>query len=204
MKLYYSPGACSLASHIVLREIGGKFDIEKVDLAAKRTESGADFSAINAKGYVPAIEIAPGQHLTEGAAILQYLADLHPAAGLAPAAGSLGRARINEWLTFINSELHKGFTPLFKPDTPEATQAAAKAHLAKRFAYVESQLADGRAYLTGADFTVADAYLFTIVNWATFKNISLEPYPKLAAFQARVAGRPAVQAALGAEGLLAA
>lgn len=204
MKLYYSPGACSLASHIVLREIGGHFDIEKVDLASKTTETGADFSAINAKGYVPAIELAPGQHLTEGAAILQYLADLHPASGLAPVGGTMERARINEWLTFINSELHKGFSPLFKPDSTEAVQEAAKAQLAKRFAYVESQLADGRAYLTGANFSVADAYLFTIVNWANFKAISLAIYPKLSAFQARVAARPAVQAALGAEGLLAA
>lgn len=204
MKLYYSPGACSLASHIVLREIGGKFDIEKVDLKSKKTETGADFSAINAKGYVPAIELAPGQNLTEGSAILQYLADLHPASGLAPAGGTVERARVNEWLTFINSEVHKGFSPLFNPDTTEAAQEAAKAHIAKRLTYVESQLADGRAYLTGANFTVADAYLFTIVNWTNFKAISLEAYPKLAAFQARVAARPAVQSALGAEGLLAA
>lgn len=204
MKLFYSPGACSLASHIVLGEIGKPFSIEKVDLAAKKTETGADFSKINPNGYVPAVEVAPGEVLTEGAAILQHLADTHPDAKLAPAAGTLARARVNELLTFISSEVHKGFSPLFNPKiTPEAREAAV-AKLRTRLARVETILADGRDYLTGAAFSVADAYLFTVVNWAGLHKLDLSAYPKLQAFQARVAARPAVKAAMRAEGLIAA
>jgi glutathione S-transferase len=204
MKLYFSPGACSLASHIALNEIGKPFEIEKVDFATRKTASGKDFKTISPNGYVPAVEVAPGEVLTEGAAILQYLADAHPDARLAPASGTLARARTNELLTFISSELHKGFSPLFNPAiTPEAREATI-AKLNTRFARVETILGDGRAYLTGDSFTVADAYLFTVANWAGVVKVDLSAYPKLNAFQARVAARPAVKAAMGAEGLLAA
>lgn len=199
MKLYYSPGACSLASHIVLQEIGKPFSIERVDLATKKTATGADFSAVNPKGYVPTIELAPGEVLTEGPAILQHLAD--QAGRLAPAAGTLARARLNEWLTFINSEIHKAFSPLFRPDAPAEAKEAASAQLTKRFAHIEKALSDGRDYLTGPDFTVADAYLFTVTNWANFTGLSLEAFPRLLAFQKRVGARPSVEKALVAEGL---
>ncbi len=202
MKLYYSPGACSLASHIVLQEIGKPFSIERVDLATKKTATGADFSAVNPKGYVPTIELAPGEVLTEGPAILQHLAD--QAGRLAPAAGTLARARLNEWLTFINSEIHKAFSPLFRPDAPTEAKEAASAQLTKRFALIEKALSDGRDYLTGPDFTVADAYLFTVTNWANFTGLSLEAFPRLLAFQKRVSARPSVEKALVAEGLKAA
>jgi glutathione S-transferase len=203
MKLYYSPGACSLASHIVLKEIGKPHEIEKVDTKTKKTEKGTDFWTINPKGYVPAIELTPGQVLSEGAAILQHLADTNGGAGLAPAAGTLERARLNEWLTFISSEFHKAFGPLFHPASDDA-KAAARATVEKRLAYIDKALSDGRAYLTGATFTIADAYLFVVTNWTNFVGISLDPYPHVKAYQTRIAGRPAVQAALKAEGLLAA
>ncbi len=202
MKLYYSPGACSLASHIVLQEIGKPFSIEKVDLAAKKTASGADFSAINPKGYVPTIELSPGEVLTEGPAILQHLAD--QAGRLAPAPGTMARARLNEWLAFINGEVHKAFGPLFKPDASAEAKEAAKAQLAKRFTHIEKTLSDGRDYLTGADYTIADAYLFVVTNWANFTGFALDAFPRLQAFQARIAARPAVEKALVAEGLKAA
>lgn len=202
MKLYYSPGACSLASHIVLQEIGKPFSIEKVDLATKKTAGGEDFSAINPKGYIPAIELAPGEILTEGPAILQHLAD--QAGRFAPAAGTVARARLNEWLTFINGEVHKVFGPLFKPDSSAEAKEAAKAQLTKRFAHIEKTLSDGRDYLTGADYTIADAYLFVVTNWANFTGFALDAYPRLQAFQARIGARPAVEKALVAEGLKAA
>lgn len=205
MKLYFSPGACSLASHIALREIGAPFEIEKVDHAAKKTAGGADFLSINPKGYVPVLEAAPGEVLTEGPAILTHLADSHPEAGLAPRAGTIERFRVNEWITFISSEVHKGaFATLFNPASPDSVKSAAHSNLAKRLLHVETSLADGRAFLTGATFTIADAYLFTVVNWTKFVAFDLEPFPRIRAYQDRVAARPAVQAALGAEGLLAA
>lgn len=204
MKLFYKPASCSMASHIALNEIGKPFEIEKVDTAKKTTETGADFSLINPKGYVPAVELAPGQYLTEGAAILQHLADANPATGLAPASGTIERARVNELLTFISSEVHKAFGPMFNPASTDDAKTTARANVEKRLAFVEKTLSDGRSYLTGDKFTVADAYLFTVVNWTKFVAISLDAYPKLVAFQARVASRPAVQATLKAEGLLAA
>lgn len=204
MKLYYSPGACSLASHIALKEIGVAHDIEKVDTKAKKTEKGADFWAINPKGYVPAIELAPGQVLTEGAAILQHLADSNPGSKLAPAAGTLERARLNEWLTFISSEFHKAFGPLFYPNSTDDAKAAARTNVEKRLGFLDKTLSDGRAYLTGTTFTVADAYAFVVANWTNFVGISLDAYPHVKAYQARVGGRPAVQSALKAEGLIAA
>lgn len=204
MKLYIKPGACSLASHIVLQELGKPFSTEKVDTAAGKTASGVDFAAISPNGYVPALEIAPGTHLTEGAAILQYLADSNPGAGLAPAAGSVERARLNEVLTFISSELHKGFSPLFNPKVAGDVRDDFIAKLTKRLAHVEALLADGREFIAGKAFTIADAYLFTVANWAGFVKLSLDAFPRLKAYQARMAARPTVQAALKAEGLLAA
>ena len=203
MKLYYSPGACSLASHITLREVGAAFDLEKVDVKQKKTERDADFWAINPKGYVPALALDGGEVLTEGAAILQFIADQHPKAGLAPAAGTLARARLQEQLNFVASELHKAFSPLFNPAITDAEKATAKARVGQKLDLVESLLSDGRSYLVGDSFSVADAYLFTVVNWTGHTGIDLERWPHVAAFQQRIAARETVQAALKAEGLAA-
>lgn len=203
MKLYYAPGACSLASHIALREAGAAFDLEKVDLKQKKTEHGADFTAINPKGYVPALALDGGEVLTENAVILQYVADQHPKAGLAPAGGTLARLRLQEQLNFIATELHKSFSPLFKPTTSEAEKEAAKGRISQRLGFIEKLLADGRRFLLGDDFTVADAYLFTIINWTGPTGIGLDRWPQIAAYQQRVAARKAVQEALKAEGLAA-
>jgi glutathione S-transferase len=201
MKLYYSPGVCSLASHIVAHEAGIPIAIEKVDTKAGRTASGQDFLAINPKGYVPTLQFDDGQVLTEGPAILQYLADQKPESGLAPANGTLPRYRLQEMLGYINSELHKSYSPLFKPDTPEATIEERKAYLRKRYALVEATLAK-QSWLLGDHFTVADAYLFVVTNWAKAVKLDLSEFPALVAFQQRVAARPAVQAAMAAEGLI--
>jgi glutathione S-transferase len=198
MKLFYSPGACSLAPHIALREAGLKFETEKVDLAAKKTERGADYWSINPKGYVPALQLDSGEVLTEVSAVLQYIADQKP--NLLPAFGSAERYRALEWIGFISTEIHKGFSPLWKPNTPDAYKAIALENLAKRLQYVESQL--GSQYLTGANFTVADAYLFVVVSWANYLKVDLTPYAKLRALLDRIAARPAVQAAMVAEGLI--
>jgi glutathione S-transferase len=203
MKLYFTPGACSLSPHIVLRELGLAFELEKVDLAAKRTASGADFRTINPKGYVPALGLAEGEILTEGAAIVQFLADQHPQAGLAPAPGTIERARLQAYLNFLSSELHKAFGPLFNPALPAADREAAKANIARRYDLVEQGLADERSYLLGEAFSVADAYLFTISSWAAPTGVDLSPWPHVQALVARVASRPAVRAALEAEGLTA-
>ena len=204
MKLYYAPGACSLSPHISLREAGVSFDLEKVDTSTRRTESGADYLSINPKGYVPALQLDGGEVLTEGAAVVQFIADSHPDAGLAPAGGTLERARLQEHLNFIASELHKAFTPLFDPSAPEAAKQAAPAAVARRLDHVERLLADGRAHLLGERFSVADAYLFTVASWTGPTGIGLDRWPRLASFVARVAARPAVQTAMRAEGLLAA
>ncbi|MGE0151302.1 MAG: glutathione transferase GstA [Reyranellaceae bacterium] len=198
MKLYFSPGACSLSPHIVLREAGLKFDLEQVDLKAKKTKSGEDFWKVNAKGYVPALKLDDGTTITEGPAIVQYVADRTPGSKLAPAAGTLERVRLQEWLNFISTELHKGFSPLFAPDTPDAYKPIVTDRLVKRFTWVDSQLA-GRQYLLGDDFTVADAYLFTICQWASFMKLPLDTLGNLKAWRERVAARPAVKAALQAE-----
>jgi glutathione S-transferase len=200
MKLYYTTGACSLSPHIVLCELGLPHDLLKVELSTHLTADGQDYTAINAKGYVPALQLDDGQLLTEGPAIVQYLADLKPAAGLLPPAGTLERARVQEWLTFIGTELHKNFSPLFKPGASADWKAAALANIERRFGFIENALA-GRDYLTGGAFCVADAYLFTVVNWTRFVKIDLAPWPRLAAFHQRVLARPAVQAAMGSEGL---
>jgi glutathione S-transferase len=201
MKLYYTPGACSLAVHIAAREAGLPLGLEKVDLATRRTETGADFLAINPKGYVPAVALSNGAVLTEAAALLLFVADSQPQAGLAPAHGTMERHRLHEWVAFIASEIHKGFGPLWNPATPEATRQATKDKLAERFAYVDKALA-GQPFLTGPHFTIADAYLFTVTNWANLHAVDLTPYGNLRAFLDRVAARPKVQEALAAEGLL--
>jgi glutathione S-transferase len=201
MKLYYSPGVCSLAPHILAQEAGIPLKYEKVDLKTKRTEAGADFLKINAKGYVPAIEIADGQVLTEGPAIAQYLADLKPESKLAPANGTQERYRLQEMLGYINSEIHKSYSPLFKDDTPEATRAERKAYLYKRYAFLDAILAE-QPWLLGDTFTAADAYLFTVTRWAKGAGVDLSDFKALHAFQERVAARPAVQAAMLAEGLI--
>jgi glutathione S-transferase len=201
MKLYYSPGACSLAPHIVAREAGLSLDLEKVDLANRTTASGRSFLEVNPKGYVPALQVQDGTVMTEVSALIQYLADQAPQAGLIPAAGTPERYKVLEWIGFISTEIHKGFGPLWNPTTPDAVKQATKERLFQRFAYLDQQL-DGRSYLTGERFTVADAYLFVVVNWTNFHGLSLGDYPNLAAFMERVAARPKVQEALQAEGLL--
>ena len=200
MKLYLSPGACSLASHIVLRELGLDFDSERVDLKTHKTQTGEDFYAINPKGYVPALRLDDGSLLTEITAILQYLADRQPAAGLLPAANTIERYRVLEWLGFISSEVHKQFSPLFNPKiTPEWRDHQLSA-LSRRFDYLVTRL-DGQSYLLGETFTVADAYLYTVVNWYKFFDIDLGKWPVLKDYQARIMGRAAVKDALRAEGL---
>jgi glutathione S-transferase len=201
MKLYYSPGACSLASHIALHETGLPFEIDKLIKTTKMTVGGENFMQINPKGYVPTIKLDDGSILTEGAAVLQYIADQKPDSGLAPKAGTMARYRLQEWLTFISSELHKSFSPMFNKDTTEEVKTNARNLLAKRFAYVETQLAN-KPYLMGDHFTVADAYLFVVANWSDHAGFDLSPFPKLKEYMARVAARPAVQAAMKAEGLL--
>ena len=199
MKLFYAPGACSLSPHIVLRELGLPFTLERVDLGTKRTASGEDFTAINPKGYVPALQLDEGEVLTEGMAVTQYLADRYAPGQLAPASGTVERARVNGHLTFIGTELHKGFGPLFNPAiTPEA-RGAALANLARKLGLIDRVLAEAGPYLTGPDFTIADAYLFAIQGWAPMFGIDLAPFPHLAAFSRHVADRPAVAAALEAE-----
>jgi len=203
MKLYYSPGACSLAPHIIAREAGLAIDLVKVDLMTHKTETGADYFAINPRGYVPALEI-DGELHTEVAALVQYLAEQAPRSKLLPPAGTMERFRVQQWLTFVSSELHKTFSPwLWHAETAEQTKQAARDKLGLRFTELDRHLAD-RAYLTGDTFTVADAYAFTIVNWSNFLKIDLKPYPNLSAFMARVAARPKVREALKAERLVAA
>jgi glutathione S-transferase len=201
MKLFYSPGACSLSPHIVLNELDLPYTAEKVDLKTHTTAGGADFYTLNAKGYVPALQLDNGEVLTEGPAIIQYLADQKPQANLLPPAGSLERARVQEWLNFIGTEVHKTLAALFNPNiTPEAKSKTLDT-FGKRLGFVEKAL-QGKDYLTGKQFSVADAYLFTIVNWAPMLGIDLSPWPTVVQFQKRVASRPAVQKTLKAEGLI--
>ncbi len=200
MKLYYSPGACSLAPHIALAESGLDYTTAKVDLGKHVTADGRDFYAINAKGYVPLLELADGARLSEVAVILQYIADRVPGK-LAPAHGTLAHYRVAEWLNFVATELHQKYGPFWYPTTPDATREANRAKLAKRFDLLASTLS-AQPYLTGSEFTIADAYLFTILNWSPMLAIDLAPWPALRAFQERVAARPGVQRALREEGLL--
>jgi len=201
MKLYYSPGACSLSPHIVMREAGIPVQLVKVDLQAKKTEDGTDFKPINSKGYVPTIELPDGQRLTEGPAIVQFLADQAPARGLAPACGTIERYRLQEWLNFISTELHKQFTPLFDPSCESTLKARQQEKIGGRFDWVAKQLGN-RDYLMGSAFTVADAYLFTILTWCGHVGIDVAKWPTLQTYKRRVEQRPAVREALKAEGLV--
>ena len=197
MKLYFSPGACSLSCHISLREADLAFDLEKVNIHGDHTTAvGKDYYAVNPKGYVPALALDSGEVLTENAAIHQYIADQRPEKHLAPLAGTMARLRLQEWLHFTGTELHKTFGPLFRKDAPEATKQSARELLAKRFAYVDKQL-EGNAYLLGYEFTVADAYLYVMLVWADHNKLDLPP--GLRAYKDRITARPAVQAALDVE-----
>jgi glutathione S-transferase len=201
MKLYFSPGACSLSPHIILQEAGLPFTTEKVNIRKRLTAGGADFMAINPKGYVPALELDNGTILTEGPAIVQYIADQAPDKQLAPAQSSAEHYQLLEWLNFVGTEIHKNYSPLFNPAASDDAKTAARAALTRRFGFVEQRLS-GRDYLVGGRFSVADAYLFTVTNWAAVVQLDLAPFPSLQAFQARIAARPAVQQAMRDEGLL--
>ncbi len=202
MKLFYKPGACSLASHIILNEIGNNFDIESVNTDKQVTESGIDFSTINPKGYVPVLHLDDGELLTEGAAILQYLADKNPETELAPEFGTLARARLHEHLNFTSSELHKAFAPFFSANASGEEKQMAKENVTKKMHHFESIFNDGRKYLLGDKFSVADAYFFVVSSWAIPTGISLQEWPNVAAFSKRVMSRESVQQAMRTEGLL--
>jgi glutathione S-transferase len=201
MKLYYSPGACSLSPHIVAREAGIDLEYDKVDTRAHTFNAGSDYYKVNPKGYVPALEIKAGEVLTEGPAIVQYLGDQKPQSGLVPAAGSMERYRLQEMLGYINSEIHKAYSPLFSSTTPPQTVEDRKAYLTKRYKLLDEKLA-GRNFLLGDRFTAADAYLFTVTRWAHHVKLDLSGMPNIQAFQKRIEARPAVQAAMKAEGLI--
>jgi len=201
MKLFFKQGACSLASHIILREAGLDHVLEEVDTDTKQTQSGQDYLQINPKGYVPALQLNNGDILTEGASVLQYLGDVSDAV-FVPENGTVEKARLQEYLNYTSSELHKAFGPLFNSASTDQQKQAAKEAVAEKFNYVESLFQDGRIYLLGGLFSVADAYLFVVCNWANFVGIDLENWPKLAAFIDRVAQREATQEAMKAEGLI--
>jgi glutathione S-transferase len=201
MKLYYSPGTCSLASHITLYETGLPFEIDRLIKTTKMTVGGENYMQVNPKGYVPAIKLDDGRILTENAAVLQYIADQKPDSGLAPQAGTMERYRLQEWLTFISSEIHKSFSPMFNKDTAEEVKSYARNMLGKRLIHAETQLAN-KLHLMGDHFTVADAYFFVVMNWSKIVGFDLAPYPHIKEYMTRVAARPAVQAAMKAEGLL--
>jgi glutathione S-transferase len=200
MKLYYGPGTCALSPHIVLSELGLPHEIMKVNTKTKKMDDGGDYWQVNPKGYVPTLELDDGQRLTEGPAIVQYLADKVPAAKLAPANGTMERYRLQEWLNFITTEVHKQFSPMFNPATPEEVKEGQRTKLAGRFDWLNRQL-EGKQYLMGDQFTVADAYLFTVLRWSGPTGIDLAKWPLLAQYVARIAARPKVQAAMKAEGL---
>ncbi len=201
MKLYYLPGACSLASHISLRETGLPFEIEKVDGATKVTTSGEDFMKVNPKGYVPTIRLDDGSVMCENGAVLQYIADQNPASRLAPQAGTMERYRLQEWLTFIGTELHKTYSPLFRKDASPEVKSRGFDLLTRRLGYAETHLAN-KPYLMGDHFTVADAYMFAVVRWSSRVGFDLAPFPRLNEYLARISARPTVQAAMKAEGLI--
>jgi glutathione S-transferase len=200
MQLYFSPGACSLASHITALEAGVPVTLERADTKTKKLVDGSDYYAVNSKGAVPALKLDDGQVLTEGVAIMQYLADQKPQSKLVPAAGTLERYRVQEWLNFITSEVHKGYSPLWNPNADPKVKEYALGNLEKKLDWINGQLA-GKQYLTGDTFTVADAYLFTVINWSFFLGMNLDKWSALKEFHARVAARPKVQEALAAEGL---
>lgn len=201
MKLYYATGACSLAPHIVSREVDLNVELIRVDTKSHLTEEGIDFYTINPKGSVPCLQLADGQLLTEGPIICQYLADQANNTQLMPASGTLARYRVMEWQNYITSELHKSFSPLFNPNAGAETKALFAEQLKNKYTWLSSKL-EQSAYLTGESFTAADAYLFVVTNWAKFVGLDLSHLSALQAFMQRVAARPAVQAALKAEGLI--
>jgi len=201
MKLFYSPGACSLSPHIVAHEAGIDVELEKVDTKTHTFNGGSDYFKVNPKGYVPALEIKAGDILTEGPAIVQYLGDQKPQSGVVPPAGSAQRYRLQEMLGYINSEIHKSYSPLFNKATAEATANERREYLKKRYAYIEGILAT-QQFLVDNKFSAADAYLYTVTRWAPFVNVDLSGFPNLKEFQARVEARPAVQKALKEEGLV--
>jgi len=200
MKLYYSPGACSLSPHIVSREAGIALQLEQVDHRDKKTKSGEDFWSINPKGQVPVLDTDDGQRFTEVPVILQYLGDQKPASGLVPAAGTTDRYRVQEWLNFVASELHKSYIPLFRPSTPDDYKKQLRKNIGKRLELVDKHLA-GKQYLMGDTFTAADAYLFTVMRWSRAADIDLGQWPNIKAYFDRVADRPKVKEAMQAEGL---
>jgi glutathione S-transferase len=201
MKLYFSPGSCSLSPHIVLREAGFSFDLEQVNNQEKKTRSGEDYWGINAKGQVPVLELDDGERITQGPVIVQYLADKKPSSRLIPMPGTMERVRVQEWLNFITSELHKGYAPLFRPTTPDAYRDIIKETLGKRFDWLDQHFA-AHEFLTGDGFTVADAYMFTILRWSDRLKIDMSKWTNIRAFMDRVAARPKVREALTAEGLI--
>jgi len=201
MKLYYSPGACSLSPHIALREAGIAFEPVLASTKSHKLQDGTDYYGINPLGYVPMLELDDGTRLREGPAIVQYVADLAPTKNLAPANGTLSRYRLQEWLTFIGTEIHKTFSPLFNPNMPEEAKAVFKAKLQSRYEWLDGQLAD-KEFVMGEHFTVADGYLFTVTNWTKPMGIDLSGFPNVAAWHARIAARPAVQEAMKLEGLI--
>ncbi len=200
MKLYFAPGACSMATHIVLRETGRTFDLEKVNLATKQTESGEDYTKVNPKGYVPALRLDNGEVLTEAAVTLQYVADQKPESGMVPQAGSMERYRLMESLNFISTEIHKSFGALFNPNITPAHKEHQLALIGKRCDVLSQQL-EGRQYLTGDAYSVADAYLFTVLSWSKVLNVDMTKWPTLTDYMDRVSDRPAVKEAMKAEGL---
>ena len=201
MKLYHSPGACSLSPHIALRESGLPFELVLANLKTHQLADGSDYYAINPKGYVPLLELDNGERLSEGPAIVQYIADQAAAKHLAPANGTMARVRMQEWLNFVTSELHKSFSVLFNAAMPDEAKAIYRTKLSDRFRWIDEQL-EGKAYLMGEAFSVADAYLFTVTNWCKFVGLDISALANLNAFMGRMAARPAVQEALKAEGLL--
>jgi glutathione S-transferase len=201
MKLYYSVGSCSLASHIALYASGIKFETAALDRKTRKTSDGLEFSQVNSKGYVPVLRLDDGQLLTENVAVLLYIADRNPAAKLAPAAGTLERYRLIEWLAFINSEVHKNFAPLFHPEASDEVKQFTRGNLAKRLDWLDPALGS-KSFLIGDSFTVADAYLFSVLRWASLVGIDLGKWPNLKRYHAELATRPPVAAAMKAEGLL--
>lgn len=202
MKLFYFPGACSMSVHIALNEVGATYELEKVDLMNKTLESGGSFLDINPKGYVPCLQLDNGEYLTEVGAILQYLADNNPDANLLPPVGDPQRYRVVEFISYISGELHKNFTPLFNPETTDEGRAAVQEILGKRLSLLNDQLGEGGPFLTGEQFTIADAYLTTVLGWAQFVKMDLSPWPNLGAYAGAAMGRPAVQATLKEEGMM--
>jgi glutathione S-transferase len=201
MKLYYSPGACSLSPHIALREAGLAFEPVLASTKSHKLQDGTDYYGINPLGYVPMLELDDGTRLREGPAIVQYIADLVPNKNLAPASGTLSRYRLQEWLTFIGTEIHKSYSPMFNPNMPEEAKAIFRTKLQSRYEWLNGELA-GKDYLMGDHFTVADGYLFTVTNWTKSTGVDISPYANVKAWHARVGARPAVQEAMKTEGLL--